>query len=552
MKKIFEEFRIYIIGLVFLLVIILLAFFSPEKTLFLVDKPVEELSLEWRVISNEYIHENIQLPFRFERSEKNASFKATTVLPDDFPNGRSILVRASMQDLSVYVDNKEIYRDQRERNTFLVYPEVSMWHIIDLPEQIAGRELTLSYYSPIEIFQGEINEVYFGTGDALLNYTIEKHIVGLIVAGFMMLIGIIAIIGSILLKHVGGHRLFYLGVFSLTSSIWMISELRVLQWITGNRFILGGISYLMITLFPIALLKYLEGAVLSAYKKMINRFVFIFGFLFWGTLGLQLLGIMAFIESATVVNAFMAIAIVWIGIAMGYEGFIKKNALAKHYFMYYSVLLTTGFIEIIFFFNQDFDRLTQYDKIGFGLFLVFQFIETLRYVKNLMIIQNEAAYLEQMAYQDGLTKAMNRAAYEKELDRLLVPENEEEFRLILVDINQLKYINDNFGHNVGDEAIISCYECLTMAFGALGTCYRLGGDEFACLLTDTDSYRFKKAKEHFFRLIQAVDARFKFPYSVALGDKLYQRSNLKEPDKFGEFFHDVDGQMYEMKKKMKV
>ncbi len=91
--------------------------------------------------------------------------------------------------------------------------------------------------------------------------------VGLIVAGFMILVGLIAIIASFFLKHIGDQRLFYLGAFSLTSSIWMVSEMRVLQWSIGNRFILGGISYLMITLIPIALLRYLEAAVLCAYKN---------------------------------------------------------------------------------------------------------------------------------------------------------------------------------------------------------------------------------------------------------------------------------------------
>jgi len=157
-----------------------------------------------------------------------------------------------------------------------------------------------------------------------------------------------------------------------------------------------------------------------------------------------------------------------------------------------------------------------------------------------------------MAYQDALTKAKNRAAFEKELDRLLLPENKGEFRLILVDINQLKYINDNYGHNKGDEAIVACYECLIMAFSPLGSCYRLGGDEFACLLTDTHEDHLENAMEYFYQLIGEVDDRLEFPFSVALGEKIYRREASDGMEKFRDFFHHVDGIMYDTKKRMKT
>jgi hypothetical protein len=325
--------KIYITSSMIIITIALLAFFSPEKALFLVDKPISEMDMKWDVSTIKQTYENVKLPYRFKDYEKNALFNATTVLPKEFPEGISILVRASMQDITVYLEGQEIFKDERIRQEFPVYPEVSMWHLITLPEQSAGKELTISYYSRIGVFQGVINEILYGTGDALIHHVIDKHMVGLIVAGFMMLVGLIAMIASFFLKHIGDQRLFYLGAFSLTSSIWMISEMRVLQWSIGNRFVLGGISYLMITLIPIALLRYLEAAVLWSYKRTIDFFVTIFFILFWGTLGLQLVGIVPFIQSAMVVNVIMGLSILWIGMTMLYEWVVKKRTLAKHYFI---------------------------------------------------------------------------------------------------------------------------------------------------------------------------------------------------------------------------
>lgn len=551
LRKQFDVNKVYIVTIIVICVIVILAFFSPEKTLFLVDKPVYELNTPWTVSTQHGTYEDVKLPYRFAKDERSALFTASTRLPKDLGQGQSLLIRASMQDITVYINDEVIFENKRDREGLLTYPEVSMWHLITLPVDAQGQQLRLEYYSQVNVFQGVINEVRYGTGDALVFAVMDEHLIGLIVAGFMMLIGLIVIVASFFLKNLGDQRLFYLGGFSIGTSIWMISEMRVLQWVTGNRFILGGISYLMIALFPLALIRYLEVAVLSAYKKAIDRFVRIFYILFWGTLVLQMLGVVPFIQSALVVNGVMGVSIIWIGLTLVFESFVRRSRIAKKYFMYYSVLLMTGFIEIIFFFSQDFDKIMQYNKIGFALFLTFQFIETVLYVKNLLIIQNEANYLEQMAYQDALTKAKNRAAYEKELDRLLLKENTDNFRLVLADINQLKIINDTYGHTMGDAAIIACYECLVIAFGDMGSCYRLGGDEFACLLIDIDQERFINAKKHFYQLVDEVNLKCEYPFSVALGHELYPHTTYARGENFGEFFHCVDTMMYDMKAKMK-
>lgn len=549
MYKFYQENRMYIISVAVLIVIILLAFFSPEKRLFIVDKPVYELNGEWTVTNGMQQKIQTQLPYHVSNRNKTPDFKASIRLPEDFPEGMSIRIRASMQDITVAIDGNTFFENKRKPSKGLVYPEVSMWHIIPLPKESGGKELSIRYTSRVRTFQGTYNAVYYGTGDALVQDILADKIIGLIIAAFMMMLGVIAIIASIFMKRMGDYRLYYLGIYSITSSMWMISEMRLLQWITGNRFILGGISYLCIAIFPVALLKYLESVVLGAYERMIRIFVRLYYILFWGNLFLQVTGLVPFIYSAVVVNGLMAIAIIWVGMTLLYEA-IKKNTMAKRYLLYYSVLLVTGLIEIIFFFYKDFDMLTRFDKVGFAVFLFFQFMESILYFKNLLLIENEAVYLEQMAYQDALTKGKNRAAYEKELDRLLSQSNHESFRLILVDINELKYINDNYGHNEGDVSIIACYDCLIVAFGEMGSCYRLGGDEFACLLTDTDTKRYDEALEHFKKLIKEMDERFEFPFHVAIGQRIYDRKNQEE--KFGDFFHHVDGMMYDMKKKMKV
>ena len=51
--------------------------------------------------------------------------------------------------------------------------------------------------------------------------------------------------------------------------------------------------------------------------------------------------------------------------------------------------------------------------------------------------------------------------------------------VVLFDLDNLKVINDDFGHEKGDEALKLCYQCISQAFQNVKNCFRIGGDEFA-------------------------------------------------------------------------
>ena len=58
--------------------------------------------------------------------------------------------------------------------------------------------------------------------------------------------------------------------------------------------------------------------------------------------------------------------------------------------------------------------------------------------------------------------------------------------MILLDIDHFKKINDSFGHQVGDEALVVVAKILKELTRAVDTVARIGGEEFAILLPDTN------------------------------------------------------------------
>ncbi|MDR0838040.1 MAG: GGDEF domain-containing protein, partial [Oscillospiraceae bacterium] len=94
--------------------------------------------------------------------------------------------------------------------------------------------------------------------------------------------------------------------------------------------------------------------------------------------------------------------------------------------------------------------------------------------------------LENTAYRDTLTRQFNRHFGMRLLDQWVV--EKRSFMLCFVDIDNLKYVNDKYGHSEGDKYILSVTAVLR-GFSPDITICRLGGDEFMLLAEGWDETR---------------------------------------------------------------
>ena len=89
--------------------------------------------------------------------------------------------------------------------------------------------------------------------------------------------------------------------------------------------------------------------------------------------------------------------------------------------------------------------------------------------------------LEYLSTHDPLTGIYNRAFFEEEMRRLENPR----FRpvsIIVCDVDDLKVINDTFGHGKGDKLLKAVADTIKMPFRSSDMVARIGGDEFVILL----------------------------------------------------------------------
>jgi len=92
------------------------------------------------------------------------------------------------------------------------------------------------------------------------------------------------------------------------------------------------------------------------------------------------------------------------------------------------------------------------------------------------------------ARTDYLTGLANRPEFERAIDRAVAAAERHKRRIafMMIDLDNLKEINDTHGHHVGDEAIRVLAHELQRAVRATDTCGRLGGDEFGVAMPEAD------------------------------------------------------------------
>lgn len=179
------------------------------------------------------------------------------------------------------------------------------------------------------------------------------------------------------------------------------------------------------------------------------------------------------------------------------------------------------------------------------------------YIENLMKTTKElnetkiiAEEMNELAHVDLLTGLKSRTAYvsrEVEINKMLHDGNIDKFAVILIDLNYLKQINDEFGHEKGDIALINTGALIQNVFGNEDS-YRIGGDEFVVVDTDVDNLESKINK--FNELMKNDNHTNRWEHiSAALGFGLYEKgTDLSVNDVLSK----ADTMMYINKKAMKA
>jgi diguanylate cyclase (GGDEF)-like protein len=123
-------------------------------------------------------------------------------------------------------------------------------------------------------------------------------------------------------------------------------------------------------------------------------------------------------------------------------------------------------------------------------------LENLNYVES---IERQKQHLEYLGTHDAITKLNNRAYFEETLEKA---RNYDHWAVFICDLDGMKQINDNFGHDAGDEALRLTAESLHQSFRESDVIARIGGDEFAVIVMNCDEVSAQKLQGRFLNNIE--------------------------------------------------
>jgi diguanylate cyclase (GGDEF)-like protein len=240
---------------------------------------------------------------------------------------------------------------------------------------------------------------------------------------------------------------------------------------------------------------------------------------------------------------------------------IKENK--KDTLLFFKILRGLGLgsiaistvIDIIRYYLGTGDDPARYVRLGILIFILCYAGSSLEKSMDTIRLGERAEFISHLAYQDGLTGLGNRTLFNERLSSLDERKKKEklEVAVIMFDVNNLKLVNDQLGHQMGDSMLVKSARIIQNIFGTTGECFRIGGDEFVVILSGSNLD--KECKDYLSRFEAAVknsnttDIR---PYRIhiASGYSIYS------PDmgslSLQEIQNQADTRMYECKREMKL
>jgi diguanylate cyclase len=162
-------------------------------------------------------------------------------------------------------------------------------------------------------------------------------------------------------------------------------------------------------------------------------------------------------------------------------------------------------------------------------------------------VQTQNRLLNKLSQQDDLTLLFNRRTWQEKTQGLLKnynPEIDKSLTLMLIDIDQFKSINDDFGHAVGDDVLCNVAQVITDNCPENAIIGRLGGDEFIVVIHE-DLVSAKKIAAGINNAVRNIDTIYpKFRCQVSIG----LASITKQPKDIRSWFEEADKALYEAKK----
>lgn len=475
----------------------------------------------------------------------------TAVLPDDFVHTQTLLFKTTHTKVHVLLDGEEIYccGCDEDAPAFMKSPG-TLWHLVSVPEHSEGKNLSILLTAVYDEYFGNTEVISYGAKGACMLELFIGMLPIVVIDCIVLFAGVICIILHFMMgdaRRGSEHSTFLsLGIFSMIITGWSLCQCGFLQVLIPNGRILYFIDFFTFYLFAVPFNLLIYNISTTKLKKGYAWLCTAYLVNMAAAVIIQLTGWKDLFEMIKVTHGIMAINAVYVYVAVSFEIKRRENQIAKLFRVPLFCIVFFGVMELISYYVNDFRKTSVFIPLGTILFItMLVWILMVRYHQR-AVEEQKAEYFEKLANTDMLTGAFSRNAYENTLKELEKEKCTGRIDIYTFDINEMKYINDHFGHEKGDESLKICYRCICYAFGQTGKCFRTGGDEFVFI--SDQGKNLDDARVRFENLLKKEMQGIEYPFSVAVGFASYDPF---DEEAFREALRRSDEQMYVDKREMR-
>lgn len=404
----------------------------------------------------------------------------------------------------------------------------NLWNEVTIHPQYSEALVELQVFMVYDTDAITIDSTMWGDKADIILGLFGKKTVGISVSIFMIVIGIVLMVFDFLpiyRRAKSHHGLIWLGIYSVLMGLWSLIETNVMQFLVTDVRILQLIDNMIMIADNMPLLIYLD----CEYGIFKNRLIRIYGYadvtFILICVIVQLSGVsdLHYMLPGAVLAlmAFSIILFVWVIQKLVHMW--KDNMQITGCALQLSgicALWLFGFCESFRLTRADQMDRAEFIRIGMLIFVICFAISS--QIETYKIIENGLKFdiISNLAYSDGLTGLGNRTAYLEQLEQYAGGEEElEHLGIVFLDVNNLKKVNDNQGHEKGDELITIAARIISDSFGRFGKTYRIGGDEFCVLMTGDDlQEHYEKALSEFRMLIDEANKAKWYTYEIQIAN----------------------------------
>lgn len=452
-------------------------------------------------------------------------------------------------DFSIYLDDVLLLSFPDETPIF-TSGTGNTWHFVRLPADYVGKTLRIEIHCQLgDGVTYTLKPVLIGAKASILLQAFRSSAVTAVLACCLILAAfVLAVMYYVLRRKLGLNRTtIFLALFAIFFAVYILCESSFAKMIVPNGQLLYFLTFVFLAMIPVPLIGFFSCDFGEKFHRIPVILIVMCFINLYTQMILHFTGIVNLRQMVPFTHGTFLVSIVTVvGCLLMTDK--KKYPGARIKLLSSIPMMVGGCVDILLIdVGKPSTNNSLWSVVGVTVFIFIQFGVFLGsyFIKYRNAVETEV--LMDMAYRDMLTDIGNRNAYERKLKELGASPAPEDLCCMVLDINDLKYINDTYGHQIGDVAIKITGAVLDELLPSSGQAFRTGGDEFVVLMNGMTMEGMASLADTITAEAAARGRKVAIPLSLAVGSGRYVEKDGNVQD----FIRRVDSLMYEKKRVMK-